>query len=326
MSEQIKIREVSQLFGLSTRTLRYYEQIGLLPSIRGDDYAYRMYDPAALSRLRQIVILRNLRFPLKDIHRMLTEESTHAAIELFAKHLDSLNEEVTALSRLREMVERFLAELKQSGWSKLRERSLQEGVLDSLALFLEKDRKGSFTMQELENISKKTQRFGPVRIMKLPPMRMAAYRAPVGPAPEKEGWGHVNGLFKKCGLKNDPTVRIFGFDNPGAEGDHGYEFWVCVPEHITIPAPFSEIRFPGGLYAAHVTPMHSIFDTWMHLVGEMKEHPRYAIDDADLQKLDGKTHPLLEESLGEDILQFEDDAPEDMERQLDLMLPIKPRA
>ena len=41
---------------------------------------------------------------------------------------------------------------------------------------------------------------------------------------------------------------------------------------------------------------------------------------------DGKTHPLLEESLGEEILQFEGDAPEYMERQLDLMLPVKPRA
>jgi len=39
--------QVSQNYGVSTRMLRYYEQIGLLKSNRKDDYAYRVYDENA---------------------------------------------------------------------------------------------------------------------------------------------------------------------------------------------------------------------------------------------------------------------------------------
>ena len=60
----LTISEVSKNFDISTRTLRYYEKIGLLPSLRVDDYAYRVYDETLVARLQQIIILRKLRIPL----------------------------------------------------------------------------------------------------------------------------------------------------------------------------------------------------------------------------------------------------------------------
>jgi DNA-binding transcriptional MerR regulator len=60
------ISEVSRLFGVSTRTLRYYEQIGLLAPTRREDFSYRSYDEGAVLRLRQIIILRKLRIPLRQ--------------------------------------------------------------------------------------------------------------------------------------------------------------------------------------------------------------------------------------------------------------------
>ncbi len=44
MGELIKIRDVSLQYGISARALKYYEEMGLLGSIRRDDYAYRMYN------------------------------------------------------------------------------------------------------------------------------------------------------------------------------------------------------------------------------------------------------------------------------------------
>ena len=41
--------------------LRYYEQVGLITSLRKDDYAYRVYDETAIGRLRQVIVLRKLR-------------------------------------------------------------------------------------------------------------------------------------------------------------------------------------------------------------------------------------------------------------------------
>lgn len=48
MNELIKIREVSTKYDISARTLRYYEDMGLITSIRSNDYAYRLYDEAAV--------------------------------------------------------------------------------------------------------------------------------------------------------------------------------------------------------------------------------------------------------------------------------------
>lgn len=55
------LSQISKFFHLSTRTLRYYEQIGLIQSEKKDVYAYRVYSEDTIKRLQQIVILRKLR-------------------------------------------------------------------------------------------------------------------------------------------------------------------------------------------------------------------------------------------------------------------------
>ena len=63
----MRISEVTKTFNVTTRMLRYYDEIGLLPSTRKQDYAYRAYDESALRRLQQIIALRELRIPLKKL-------------------------------------------------------------------------------------------------------------------------------------------------------------------------------------------------------------------------------------------------------------------
>jgi DNA-binding transcriptional MerR regulator len=60
------ITRVSRNYNISTRTLRYYEKIGLLPSNKQEGYAYRTYDDNSLKILEQIIILRKLQIPLKQ--------------------------------------------------------------------------------------------------------------------------------------------------------------------------------------------------------------------------------------------------------------------
>lgn len=59
MGELIKIREMASKYDISARTLRYYEDMGLIQSTRSADYAYRLYDEVAVHRLEQILILRS---------------------------------------------------------------------------------------------------------------------------------------------------------------------------------------------------------------------------------------------------------------------------
>ena len=61
------VHEVSELSGVSIRTLQYYDRIGLLSPTDRTGAGYRLYDDAALEKLQQILLFRELQFPLKDI-------------------------------------------------------------------------------------------------------------------------------------------------------------------------------------------------------------------------------------------------------------------
>ncbi len=65
------VNEVSKLTGVSVRTLHYYDEIGLLRPADITESGYRLYGDEALERLQQILLFRELEFPLKDIKDIL---------------------------------------------------------------------------------------------------------------------------------------------------------------------------------------------------------------------------------------------------------------
>ena len=69
------VHEVSRLTGVSIRTLQYYDKIGLLHPAGYTEAGYRLYDNAALETLQQILLFRELEFPLKDIREMIHSPS-----------------------------------------------------------------------------------------------------------------------------------------------------------------------------------------------------------------------------------------------------------
>ena len=65
------VHEVSRLTGVSIRALQYYDKIGLLHPAEYTEAGYRLYDDAALETLQQILLFRELEFPLKDIKKII---------------------------------------------------------------------------------------------------------------------------------------------------------------------------------------------------------------------------------------------------------------
>lgn len=65
------IKEASRLAGVSIRTLQYYDKIGLLHPTGYTESGYRLYDDAALETLQQILLFRELEFPLKEIKEIM---------------------------------------------------------------------------------------------------------------------------------------------------------------------------------------------------------------------------------------------------------------
>ena len=93
------VHEVSRLTGVSIRTLQYYDEIGLLPPASHTEAGYRLYDNSTLERLQQILLFRELEFPLKEIKAIVSSpdfdkakalEQQVSLLELKKEHLEKL--------------------------------------------------------------------------------------------------------------------------------------------------------------------------------------------------------------------------------------------
>lgn len=96
---EYSIRALAELAGVSARTLRYYDEIGLLKPLYVTDAGYRFYGENEVMRLQQILFYRERGFDLKTIRQILSGDSfdiMHAleehllALEKQKKHVDSL--------------------------------------------------------------------------------------------------------------------------------------------------------------------------------------------------------------------------------------------
>lgn len=65
------VKEVSEITGISIRTLRYYDEIGLLKPTELTEAGYRLYDNKALEKLQEIMFFRELEIPLIDIKKIM---------------------------------------------------------------------------------------------------------------------------------------------------------------------------------------------------------------------------------------------------------------
>ncbi|ELR96767.1 heavy metal-responsive transcriptional regulator [Gloeocapsa sp. PCC 73106] len=71
-SQLLKIGEVAQETGLSIKTIRYYDQLGLLlPSVQRNQAGYRLFQPVVINRLQFIKKTQSLGLSLKEIKEIL---------------------------------------------------------------------------------------------------------------------------------------------------------------------------------------------------------------------------------------------------------------
>lgn len=325
--ELMTVSQVSRSLGISTRMLRYYEQAGLVESLRQEGYAYRIYDEKAVLRLKQILLLRRLRIPVRQIKAILLKEDAVAAIEIFRENIRNLNEEMTALYVVKEILNHFVEELSRTAELPLEKILLKDDVLadsiESLGL-ISINFKEDQTMEKLKKAEAGLSRIGDVRIIYLPPSAVAAAHY-VGDEPEI----HVNEMLdrfvRETGLhRRKPDLRHYGFNHPNptdATGFHGYESWVTIPEDMEVPAPLVKKLFVGGIYAAHMISFGS-FNEWDLLLNWVNSNEKYefAGDMADQEHMCG----LLEEHLNY-ISHVELANTEPEEFQLDLLVPVRER-
>lgn len=70
------VKEVSELTGISIRTLRYYDEIDLLKPAKVTEAGYRLYDESSLKNLRQIMFFREMEVPLSEIKVIMKDSES----------------------------------------------------------------------------------------------------------------------------------------------------------------------------------------------------------------------------------------------------------
>ena len=118
MNELVKITEISGRYAVSARTLRYYEDMGLIASTRSGDYAYRLYDEFAVKRLEQILILRRLNISIKDIKRVFGAPGSDVVLDVLGKKVGDIDDEIALLHELKEVILEFIRQIKDADFSR----------------------------------------------------------------------------------------------------------------------------------------------------------------------------------------------------------------
>ena len=312
------ISVVSKTLGISNRMLRYYEQIGLVESRRVEGYAYRVYDEAAICRIRQIVVLRKLRIPVKQIAEIFNNNNAACLIEIFERNIAGLDEDITALSTVRSILRNLVNELREKA-----DISLQLDWLNDSNVVALIGGKEEYSMEELnkasETLNKLTDK--DVRIVYLPPATVASIHL-IGDRPEDRASAILRQFVETTGLSHvKPDFRHYGFNHPNGTDDdgHGYEYWVTIPEDMDLRPPFTKKRFAGGLYAAH-TIVFGAFEEWHWLWEWVKNSLQFDFNLGDPECMDGCIEEHLNYFNQYNLINFDKD-----KFQMDLLIPIKER-
>lgn len=325
--ENLTISQISGMFDVTPRMLRHYEKVGLISPRRCEDSAYRIYDENAVRRLQQIVILRKLRIPLKQIALILQDRNQMQALELLQENLAQMEDEIASLNRIRELLKELVRRFDERIRENLSPDMLEDSALVKAisALALPKAMiKESVTMSDLNKANETLDKSLNVRILLLPPCTVAACRV-VGENPEETVGEIMSKFVQDSGLyESKPDARMFGFNhpNPGIleNGLHGYEVWVTIPDEMEVAEPLVKKKFEGGLYAV-LTIQFPEFQFWGSLTQWAENNDVYEPNYSELgEEVMGG---CLEEHLNWVYAAHQGWQDERITGQLDLMLPIK---
>ncbi len=254
MDNLIKIKDVSSKYSITARTLRYYEDMGLISSIRSEDYAYRMYDESAVKRLEQILILRKLNISIKDIQRIFSTTSSDIVLEVLEKKVQNIDDEVALLHELKDIVLDFIHEIERVDFADNSDIKLlydKAKELETQLISVDYIGKPSNLNRLLEITDQLDKKIPDIMVVRIPSFRAVSSGDQLWGDMFENG-GYMNQLWQNCHLYQCIIFDCFDFllsKNDKAE-------WICAIKDGVSDAdvsPFKIIDFPGGLYAMAVS-------------------------------------------------------------------------
>lgn len=282
MNDLIKIRDMTAKYDLSARTLRYYEDMGLIRSTRTDDYAYRLYDEANVKRLEQILILRKLNISIKDIQRIFSASGSEIVLEVLGKKVENIDEEISLLHELKKIVLEFIHHIELADFARESDvKLLYEKAKEIKTQLVNVNYNGNpSTVNRLLEVSEKLDNKVPdIMIVRIPGFRAVTS----GLVTFEELF---SGDFEPWQEAHNHLLQPVIFDAADFLcGTDGKAEWLwAVRDEVTEAdtSPYKIIEYPGGLYAVAVSvdgdndsnsKVRSKTEKWL-------EHTNFIIDSA----------------------------------------------
>jgi MerR family transcriptional regulator, thiopeptide resistance regulator len=130
------VKQLSQLAGITPRTLRYYDEIGLLKPSQVGENGYRYYGEESLLQLQQIWLYRELDLPLEQIKEIMGRRDFDV-LSALESHKAELRQRITRLERLEVTVDHTLRHLK--GMTDMSKKQMFDGFSEAQQAEYEKE-------------------------------------------------------------------------------------------------------------------------------------------------------------------------------------------
>ena len=301
------ITDAAKQFGVTSKTLRYYEKVGLLVSKRSINNNYRYYDVTDVDRIKQIMILRKMQIPIKDIIRIYESEDMSVVVETFVNRISVIDDELNALSELRNIVNDFLQAMLQKGVTKISALPFLYEKMEKQLDVLKQKKEVNY--KELSAISDRLVKPIEISIINLSAMRVLSSCFNETPkTSDPDGfwrWVQFNGI-----PLGEPG-RHEHFDFQSQESDITI---IKITDDFINDSPYADYMFEGGLFAvANVYLDDDLNERFRSIISSFDDNKYYEID----YKHDGK---LRHETLVESLI-----SPDDKRELVSMFVPVKKR-
>lgn len=303
----VKITDLTKQLGLSSRTLRYYEQVGLISSTRPQFETFRYYDETAVERLHQIMILRKMQIPIKDIIRIYESPEMSTIVEVFTNKISEIDSEVTALSELKSIINTFLQKMVTSGIKKISALPLLYEEMEKQFELIEEGR--PVTYNELKDINERLTKPVEPAIVSLPAMRVISSCLKNSPH-----ISDVEGFWHYVQLQGIPAGRPGRHEQFEYQTTSGENVMLGIADDYINESEYMDFHFAGGLYAAaNVYVDEDLGERFHSLIKSFDSNKFYEIDYVPGGEL---RHPALVENLI---------SPDEKRELVCLYVPVKKR-
>lgn len=237
MDHLFTIGRLSELTGVSARSIRYYEHLGLLNCTSKSEAGYRLFENKQVEKLQQIKLLMSLGFTLNEISNILNEDENMDTAELLDSKLSILNENLLDLQKQISMLEAVTRIYKGKGVTYLGKFHLIKEMISMNTRFIkiysrlelplkvkvlkELYETGSLSIETLRAIGEEN---GHLLLEELHLILVKSLMNGIDAETEKEVMTHLNSHDKK--FAKTVMKSMFTFDDLGRLPDKTLEVWI----------------------------------------------------------------------------------------------------